>query len=70
MKYKVGSSSYVHQANEINCAKFLEDITTKLLDRILNGNKYIIGKLNLIKNDGAVKSDQQAHTDYPPRLAK
>ena len=70
MEYKSGSSPRVHWSNEINCVTFLEEIRTKLLGRILKGSQYIIGKFNLVKNDGVVKSDQQAHTDYPPRLAK
>ena len=57
MKYKAGSSPHVHWENEINCVKFLEDITTKLLGNILKGSKYIIGKLNLIKYDGKVELD-------------
>ena len=70
IKYKGNSSPHSDWATEINCAKFLEDITTKLLGSILKGSKYIIGKFNLTKNDGVAELDQQAHTDYPPRLAK
>ena len=51
-------------------AIFLEEIKTKLLDQILKGGNYIVGKFNLIENNGAVPSDQQAHTDYQPRQAK
>ena len=65
MKYKGSSSPHVDWANEINCAKFLEDITTKLLGSIFKESKYIIGEFNLIKNDGVVDLDQQTHTDYP-----
>ena len=49
MKYKASSSHHVDWENEINCAKFLEDITTKLLCSILKRSKYIIGKFNLTK---------------------
>ena len=30
MKYKAGSSPHVHWESEINCVKYLEDITTKV----------------------------------------
>ena len=31
--------------------------------------KYKIGKFNLLLNKGFIGVDQQAHTDYKPRLA-
>ena len=58
MKYKHTSSRHVHWANEMNCAKFLDYITAKLLGGILKESKYIIGSFNLIKNDGMVDLDQ------------
>ena len=65
MKYNATSSPHVDWENEINCAIFLEDITTKLLGRILKESKYIISKFNLSKTDGVVDLDQQVHTEYP-----
>ena len=58
MKYRARSSHHVHWATEKNYAKFLEVITDKLLGYTLKGSKYIISKLNLIKNDGNVELDQ------------
>ena len=58
--------------------KFLQNLQTKVLDKIFNksdcpydipeGSQYILGKYNLLKNNGHVSMDQQAHTDYPNRL--
>ena len=70
MKYKHNSNPRVSQSKDKNCSNFLKEIKTKLLDEILKGGNYIIGKLNLIKNNGDVPTDQQAHTDYQPRKAK
>ena len=55
--------------------KVLLDIETKMLGNVwknspLKDITYRIGKFNLLKNDGPIGDDQQAHTDYAPRLAK
>ena len=70
MKYKHTCTPHVNWSNDNVCSDFLGKIKTKLLDTNLKGANYIIGKFNLIKNNGVVPTDQQAHTDYPPRLAK
>ena len=70
MKYKHNSTPHVNWEKDAHCSNFLHEIKTKLLDNILKGGNYIIGKFNLIKNNGVVPTDQQAHTDYPPRQVK
>ena len=70
MKYKHNSNPHSNWSQDQNCAVFLEKIKTKLLDHNLKGGNYILGKFNLIKNNGDVPTDQQAHTDYQPRQAK
>lgn len=70
MKYKHSSTPHVNWEKDAHCSNFLGDIKTKLLDNILKGGNYIIGKFNLLKNNGVVPTDQQAHTDYPPRQVK
>jgi hypothetical protein len=70
MKYKSTCTPHVNWSNDGVCSDFLGKIKTKLLDTNLPGANYTIGKFNLIKNNGVVPTDQQAHTDYPPRLAK
>ena len=39
------------------------------VDEISEESDYILEKFNLLKNNDHVSLDQQAHTDYPPRLA-
>ena len=70
MKYKHNSNPHVNWSEDYRCSNFLEQIKTKLLDHNLKGANYIVGKFNLIKNNGDVPTDQQAHTDYQPRQAK
>lgn len=70
MKYKHSSIPHTNWSQEGHCCKFLKEIKTHVLDRILNGDNYIVGKFNLIKNNGDVPLDQQAHTEYQPRKAK
>ena len=70
MKYKHNSNPHVNWSKDKNCSHFLKEIKTNLLDKTLKGGNYIIGKLNLTKNNGDVPTDQQAHTDYQPRKAK
>jgi hypothetical protein len=70
MKYKHNSTPHVNWEKDAQCSKFLGEIKTNLLDKILKGANYIIGKFNLIKNNGVVPTDHQAHTDYPPRQVK
>ena len=70
IKYKHNSNPHVNWSKDKNCSVFLEEIKTKLLDQILKGGNYIVGKFNLIKNNGDVPSDQQARIDYQPRKAK
>ena len=70
MKYKHNPNPHVNWSKDKHCLNFLEEIKTKLLDPNLKGGNYIVGKFNLIKNNGDVPTDQQAHTDYQPRQAK
>ena len=73
MKYDHTSKPHASWKKDSLCSKFLDDMKLKVLDKILkpNGsnhdNDYILGKFNLLKNDGFISVDQQAHTDYPPR---
>ena len=70
MKYKHNSTPHVNWSKDELCSDFFGQIQTKLLDKNLKGANYILGKFNLIKNNGVVPTDQQAHTDYQPRQAK
>ena len=69
VKYKHNSNPHVNWSKDKNCSIFLEEIKAKL-DQILKGGNYVIGKFNLIINNGGAPSYQQAHTDYQPRQAK
>ena len=74
MKYKPTCNPKVEWVKNELCCKFLEDIETKVLGNVwrntpLKDIKYCLGKFNLLKNDGFIGLDQQAHTDYAPRLA-
>ena len=70
MKYKHNSTPHVNWSKDELCSDFLGQIKAKLLDKDLKAENYIIGEFNLIKNNGVVPTDQQAHTDYQPRQAK
>ena len=70
MKYKHNSTPHVMWSTDKRCSDLLGEIKTELLDKHLEGANYIIGKFNLLKNNGDVPTDQQAHTDYQPRQAK
>ena len=60
-------------------ASFLSDLKNIVLKKALKidkkrpsireNAKYKIGKFNLLLNKIFIGVDQQAHTDYPPRLA-
>ena len=50
------------------CSQFLSDVQREILDKIFTVNRYTIGGYNLLKNDGHIPYDQQAHTDYADRL--
>ena len=56
------------------CNQFLVDVKEKILDRVLivqeGAIEYDVGSYNLLKNKGYIGCDQQAHTDYPPRLVQ
>ena len=75
MKYKSTCRPQSDWAKDKLCGKFLLDIETKVLGNVwkntpLKDTLYRIDKFNLLKNDGFIGVDQQAHTDYAPRLAK
>ena len=40
------------------------DVQHEVLDKIFPVTHYTIGGYNLLKNDGHIPDDQQAHTDY------
>ena len=39
-----------------------------VLDKILEREDCIVGKYDILKNDGAILYDQIPHRDYPPRF--
>ena len=49
------------------CAQFLSDVQTEVLDKVFPVTPYMIGGYNLLKNDGRIPDDQQAHTEYTAR---
>ena len=49
------------------CSQFLGDIQHEVLDKVFPVTRYTIGGYNLLKNDGPIPYDQQAHTDYADR---
>ena len=79
MKYRHDSKPHANWTKDYSCMQFLDHLQTKLLDKIFKksdcvydipeDSQYILGKYNLLKNNGHVSMDQQAHTDYPNRLA-
>ena len=75
MKYHYTSNPRADWEADELCGNFLKDVENKVLGNVwkdtpLKDEQYILGKFNLIKNDGFIGLDQQAHTDYAPRLSK
>ena len=62
MKYKHNSTPHVNWEKNVHCSKFLGEIKTNLLDNILKGGNYIIGKLNLIKKTTELYQQISRHT--------
>ena len=60
------------------CALFLSDVHDQVIDKVFppkdhEGNAltpYQLGGFNLLKNEGKIVHDQEAHTDYADRLPK
>ena len=60
------------------CAQFLSDVHNQVIDKVFprkddKGNAltpYQIGGFNLLKNEGTIQHDQEAHTYYADRLPK
>ena len=60
------------------CAHFLSDVHDQVIDKVFprkddKGDAltpYQIGGFNLLKNEGPIRHDQEAHTDYADRLPK
>ena len=48
-------------------SQFLSDVQHEVLDKVFPVTRYTIGGYNLLKNDGHIPDDQQAHTDYTSR---
>ena len=78
MKYRHDSKPHANWNKDDSCKQFLNHLQTKVLDKVFKkpefvydipeDSQYILGKYNLLKNNGNVSMDQQAHTDYPNRL--
>ena len=69
MKYDI-NSRMPNDWYKDHLAKFLSDIKDKIFNRILKNTSYMIGRHNLLKNDGIVENDQKPHADYPIRSSK
>ena len=60
------------------CVHFLSDVNDQVIDKVFprkddKGDAltpYQIGGFNLLKNEGPIRYDQEAHTDYADRLPK
>ena len=50
VKYRHSSTPHPNWSNEGNCVNFMKDIKTQVLNKILNGENYIVEKYNLMKN--------------------
>ena len=50
-----------------NLGKFLSDIKLHIFDIMFKHTNYMIGRHNLLKNDGIVENDQKPHADYSIR---
>ena len=69
----------MNEKKNSHTASFLSDLKNIVLKKALKidnkrtsireNAKYKIGRFNLLKNKSFIGVDQQAHTDYPPRLA-
>ena len=44
--------------------KLLSNIKQQIFNIILTNADYMIGRHNLLKNDGIVEHDQKSHSDY------
>ena len=68
MKYD-HSSRFPQKLDNGYLGKLLSDIIEKIFDIMLQNTNYMIGRHNLLKNNGIVEHDQKPHADYPIRLS-
>ena len=67
MKFNINSKPPIKQWETKKMTAFKDHIKKLNLDKVLENDKYVIGKFNLLKNDGYIPYDQDPHYDYPPR---
>ena len=67
MKYNLNSKPPLRRWGSKKMTAFKNDIKKLNLDKVLENEKYMIGKFNLLKNDGHIPYDQDPHYDYPRR---
>ena len=67
MKYNLSSKPPYRLWESKKMTAFKDDIKELNLDKVFNNEPYMIGKFNLLKNDGYIPYDQDPHYDYPPR---
>jgi hypothetical protein len=68
MKYK--HTSTIHKEWSTGVLKmFTEESTTSVINKINPNEQYMIGKSNLLKNNGFITHDQMPHKDYPSRMS-
>ena len=66
MKYAI-SSRIPKDWDTGHLGKLLSNIKLQIFNRILTNVDYMIGRHNLLMNDGIVDYDQKPHSDYPSR---
>ena len=67
MKYK-HTSTIQKEWSTGELKTFTEELTTSVINKINPNEKYMIGKLNLLKNDYHIDDDQMPLKDYSPRM--
>ena len=77
MKYKHTGKIKINRHRKLpKCGQFLIAVQKQVIDKVFptkdgKGDAltpYIIGGFNLLKNEGSIKNDREAHTDYADRL--
>ena len=67
MKYNINSKPPIKQWGTKKMTQFKDDIKKLNLDVVFKNENYVIGKFNLLKNDGYIPYGQDPHYDYPRR---
>ena len=67
MKYKYTSTVHKYWS-EGSLRKFREEIESTVMNMIIPSEEYILGKFNLLKNEGHIQYYHIPHRDYPPHL--